>query len=47
MWGLQQAMAVIPAFSVLAAAFFLVAARCYDHDVSRVEGIQVATAQAA
>jgi MFS transporter, Spinster family, sphingosine-1-phosphate transporter len=47
MWGLQQAMAVIPAFSVLAAAFFLVAARCYDHDVSRVEGIQVTTAQAA
>lgn len=40
-WGLQQAMDVIPAFSVLAAVFFIVAARCYDRDVSRVEGIHL------
>lgn len=39
LWSLQQAMAVIPAFSVLAAVFFLVAARCYDHDVRQVEGV--------
>jgi MFS family permease len=39
LWSLQQAMAVIPAFSVLAAVFFLAAARCYDHDVRQVEGV--------
>jgi MFS family permease len=44
LWGLQQAMAVVPAFSVLAALFFLAAARCYDHDVSQVEGIRLDTA---
>lgn len=38
-WGLQQAMAVVPAFSVLAAGVFLVAARTYDHDVRQVEGV--------
>lgn len=43
-WGLQQAMAVVPAFSVLAALFFLAAARCYDHDVRQVDGIALATA---
>ncbi len=41
MWGLQQAMSVVPAFSVLAAVFFMAAARCYDHDVRQVEGIQL------
>ncbi len=40
-WGLQQAMAVIPAFSVLAAVFFMIASRCYDHDVRQVERIHV------
>ncbi len=40
-WGLQQAMSMIPAFSVLAALFFLIAARCYDHDVSQVGSITV------
>lgn len=44
MWGLQQAMAVVPAFSVLAAAFFMVASRSYDHDVRQVEGIQLDSA---
>jgi MFS family permease len=40
-WGLQQAMAVIPCFSVLAAIFFVVAGRCYDHDVNQVQHISV------
>jgi predicted MFS family arabinose efflux permease len=40
-WGLQNAMAVIPVFSVLAAVLFMVAARSYDHDVRRVEGIHL------
>jgi len=44
MWGLQQAMAVVPAFSVLAAVFFMVAARSYEHDVRQVEGIRLDTA---
>ena len=44
MWGLQQAMAVVPAFSVLAALFFMAAARCYDHDVSQVEDIRLTAA---
>lgn len=39
LWSLQQAMAVVPVFSVLAAVFFLVASRCYDHDVRQVEGV--------
>ena len=47
MWGLQQAMSVVPVFSVLAAVFFMAAARCYEHDVNQVEGIQLAMAQAA
>jgi hypothetical protein len=34
-------MAVIPVFSVLAAVLFMVAARSYDHDVRRVEGIHL------
>lgn len=46
-WGLQQAMAVIPAFSVLAAAFFMAASRCYDHDVSQVACIEVVSLDAA
>jgi len=41
-WGLQQAMAVVPAFSVLAALAFLAAARCYDHDVNQIDGVQLA-----
>ena len=45
MWGLRQAMEVIPAFSVLAAVFFMAAARCYDRDVHQVEGIRLDTLQ--
>ncbi|MEO6918413.1 MAG: MFS transporter [Collimonas sp.] len=52
MWGLQHAMAVIPAFSILAAAFFMAAARSYEADAAPVSGIaldvtQCATAHAA
>jgi predicted MFS family arabinose efflux permease len=43
-WGLQQAMSMIPAFSLLAALAFIAAARCYDHDVRQVEGIRLDTA---
>ena len=41
MWGLQQAMAVIPAFSILAAVSFMAAARSYSNDVSQVGTIEV------
>lgn len=40
-WGLQQAMEAVSVCSVLAAAFFIVGARCYDQDVRKVEGIRV------
>ena len=40
-WGLQQAMAVVPIFSVLAALFFLVAARSYEHDTNQVQGVRL------
>lgn len=41
LWSLQQAMQVVPAFSVVAAVFFMAAARCYDRDVGRVQGIHL------
>jgi len=47
LWGLQQAMAVIPAFGLLAAVFFLVAARSYEQDMRTVEDIALAAVQAA
>lgn len=39
MWGLQQAMAVIPVFSVLAAGFFMIAARSYEADAAPVTAV--------
>ena len=39
LWGLQQAMAVIPVFSLFAAGFFALAARSYEHDMQRVEDV--------
>lgn len=36
LWGLQRAMAVVPFASVMAAVFFVVAARSYDKDVADV-----------
>jgi len=47
LWGLQQAMAVIPAFGLLAAVFFLVAARSYEQDMRTVEDIALAAVQSA
>jgi len=47
LWGLQQAMAVIPAFGLLAAVSFLVAARSYEHDMRTVEDIALAAARPA
>ena len=41
MWGLQQAMSVVPLFSILAAVSFIAAARSYNHDVSQVATIEV------
>lgn len=43
-WGLQQALAVVPFFSVLAAAAFIWSARSYEADVARVSGVQLAVA---
>ena len=40
-WGLQQALAVIPLFSALAAVLFLVATRGYDADVARVSDVKL------
>lgn len=40
-WGLQQAMAVVPFASVLAGVFFVVAARSYDKDVADVAEVPV------
>jgi MFS family permease len=43
-WGLQQALAAVPAFSVLAAGSFLLAARSYESDAARVGGVPLAVA---
>jgi MFS family permease len=40
-WGLQQALAVVPLFSVLAAVLFVIAMRSYDADVARVSDVKV------
>ena len=40
-YGLQTALALAPAFGLLAAAFFLLAARSYEADVRQVERIEV------
>jgi MFS transporter, Spinster family, sphingosine-1-phosphate transporter len=41
LYGLQTALAFAPAFGVLAAAFFLLAARSYESDVREVERIEL------
>lgn len=43
-WGLQQALSVVPLFSLLAAGSFLLAARSYESDVARVDGVALAVA---
>jgi MFS transporter, Spinster family, sphingosine-1-phosphate transporter len=40
-WGLQQALAVVPLFSVLAAVLFVIAMRSYDADVARVSDVKL------
>ena len=45
-WGLQQALAVVPFASVLAAVYFVVAARSYDKDVADVADVPLDVAQA-
>jgi MFS family permease len=40
-WGLQQALAVVPLFSVLAAVLFVIAMRNYDADVARVSDVKL------
>jgi len=41
LYGLQMALALVPAFGVLAAFFFLLAARCYESDVRQVEKVEL------
>jgi len=43
-WGLQQAMAIVPCFSVIAAAAFIWSARSYDADAAKVSGVALAVA---
>jgi predicted MFS family arabinose efflux permease len=40
-WGLQHALAVVPLFSVLAAALFVIAMRSYEADVARVSDVKL------
>jgi MFS transporter, Spinster family, sphingosine-1-phosphate transporter len=40
-WGLQQALAMVPCFSLLAAAAFIWTGRSYDADVAKVSGVKV------
>jgi predicted MFS family arabinose efflux permease len=41
LYGLQTALALVPAFGLLAAAFFVLAARSYEADVHRVEKVEL------
>ena len=41
-WGLQQALAVIPVFSLFAAGFFVIASRSYESDMRGVAGVSLA-----
>ncbi|WP_218512048.1 MFS transporter, partial [Variovorax sp. dw_308] len=43
-WGLQQAMAAVPCFGLLAAVAFVWCARSYDTDVDRVSNVKLAVA---
>ena len=43
-WGLQQAMAAVPCFGLLAAVAFVWSARSYDSDVDRVANVKLAVA---
>lgn len=41
LWGLQQAMAVIPGFGLLAAGCFLMAMRGYERDLAQVKDVEL------
>ncbi len=43
-WGLQQAMAMAPCFSLVAAAAFIWSGRSYDADVAKVDGVKLGAA---
>jgi predicted MFS family arabinose efflux permease len=45
-WGLQQALTVIPLFSILAAVFFVVAMRSYDADAAQISDVKLDVAPA-
>lgn len=40
-WGLQQALAVVPLFSTLAAVLFIIAMRSYDADVAQISDVKL------
>ena len=40
-WGLQQALAIVPLASILAAVLFLIAMRTYDADVARISDVKL------
>ena len=40
-WGLQQALAVIPLFSILAAVLFDIAMRSYDADAANISNVKL------
>lgn len=46
MWGLQTALAIMPAFGILAAICFLRACRTYEADMARVGGVHIDAATA-
>jgi fucose permease len=46
-WGLQVALAIVPLFSILAALFFMIAARSYETDANVVAGIHLELAARA
>jgi len=41
LWGLQKALTVVPLFSILGAALFLVAMRSYDQDAAKVSDVSL------
>jgi MFS family permease len=46
-WGLREALAVVPVFSILAACFFIKAARSYERDAARVSAIKLDAVESA
>lgn len=46
-WGLREALSVVPVFSVLAACFFMVAARSYERDAARVTAVKLDAVESA